>query len=122
MSVLVLVIVGETHGKVTTVSDSEKPRYNQILHRKMDTVFDPGEQLHLLTQDAYGQRMLNLRICRVAPSRSGHVGYTRRGFLLTREEAELLKEHLTDLLEDEELFDPLPDGLTEVKDTIGDTQ
>tara|TARA_R110000823_G_scaffold19909_11_gene61341 strand:- start:1364 stop:1675 length:312 start_codon:yes stop_codon:yes gene_type:complete len=101
------------------MTEDDKPRYNQVLHRKMATLFDPGEELHLLTQDAFGMRMLNLRICRVAPSRSGHTGYTKRGFFLSREEAEILKEHLIDMLEDEGLFDPLPDGLKEVEDTVG---
>ena len=97
-----------------------EPKYNQRLHQRIETFFDPGEELHLLTQDAYGQRVLNLRICRIAPSKTGHTGYTMRGVYLSRDAAELLREHLSDLLEDEGLFDPLPEGLKEVKDTVGD--
>ena len=97
-----------------------EPKYNQRLHQRIETFFDPGEELHLLTQDAYGQRVLNLRICRIAPSKTGHTGYTMRGFYLSRDEAELLRDHLSALLEDEGLFDPLPEGLKEVKYTVSD--
>lgn len=102
------------------MSNNNAPKYNQMLHRKIPTFFDPGEELHLLTQDAYGQRVLNIRVCRIAPSKTGHTGYTMRGFYLSKDEAELLRDHLSDLLEDEGLFDPLPTGLKEVTDTVGD--
>ena len=94
------------------------PKYNQILHRSFETTFTPGEELHLLTQDAYGQRVLNLRIFRVAPSRSGHTGYTQRGFYLNRNEALLLRDHLNDILEDDSSFEPTPSGLTPVEETL----
>jgi hypothetical protein len=98
---------------------TDEPKYNQVLHRSIETSFVPGEELHLLTQDAYGQRVLNVRICRIAPSRSGHTGLTKRGFYLTQGEAELLRDHLSDILADD-LFNPLPTGLTPVDDTLKD--
>mgnify|MGYP003982123183 CR=1 FL=1 len=102
---------------VSNVVDEEK-KYNQVLHRSLETSFTPGEELHILTQDAYGQRVLNLRIFRIAPSRSGHTGYTQRGFYLNRDETMLLRDHLNDILEDEETFIPLPSGLKAVVETL----
>tara|TARA_R100000152_G_C6774993_1_gene203098 strand:- start:1668 stop:2012 length:345 start_codon:yes stop_codon:yes gene_type:complete len=98
--------------------DVSDAKYNQILHRSFETSFTPGEELHLLTQDAYGQRVLNLRIFRVAPSRSGHTGYTQRGFYLNRDEAQLLRDHLNDILADEGAFEPTTTGLKPVDETL----
>jgi hypothetical protein len=99
-------------------------KYNQTLHRTFETTFTPGEELHLLTQDAYGQRVLNIRIYRVAPSRSGHTGYTQRGFYLTKDEATLLRDHLNDVLEMDNAFEPIQTGMKAVDDnlTSGDEQ
>lgn len=104
--------------KTLGVLEMTDAKYNQVLHRKLDTSFTPGEELHLLTQDAYGQRVLNIRIFRVAPSRSGHTGYTQRGFYLTKEEATLLRDHLNDVLEMDEAFEPTPSGMKPVGDTL----
>lgn len=74
-------------------------RYNQRVECKIDASFSPGEEVHLLTQDAGDERILNVRVFRVAPSRGGHVGYTRKGFYLTEAEALILRDSITDLLE-----------------------
>tara|TARA_R110002050_G_scaffold213815_1_gene350078 strand:- start:346 stop:657 length:312 start_codon:yes stop_codon:yes gene_type:complete len=97
---------------------TDEVKYNQVLHRSFETAFTPGEELHLLTQDALGQRVLNLRINRVAPSRNGYVGYTQRGFFLTKDEAILLRDHINDILEMDEAFAPTPAGMTPVEDTL----
>ena len=96
---------------------TDEVKYNQVLHRSFETAFTPGEELHLLTQDALGSRVLNLRINRVAPSRNGYVGYTQRGFFLTREETFLLRDHLNDILESVS-FEVIPDGLKAVEETL----
>ena len=75
-------------------------RYNQRLERKIATDFNGGEELHILTQDAKGKRILNLRLYREAPSQDGRTGYTKKGFYLYREEAIQLRDALNDLLAD----------------------
>ena len=62
--------------------------------------------------------MLNLRVFRIAPSRNGHVGYTKRGFYLNKEEAAALRDALVELLEDEDLFTIPDETLKEVSDTL----
>ena len=96
---------------------TDKAKYNQVLHRKIETSFTPGEEIHILTQDAYGERVLNVRVFRVAPSRSGHTGYTPRGFYLTKGEAELLRDHISDVLEAES-FEILPVGFKPVDEKL----
>ncbi len=69
-------------------------RYNQTLHATIQTSFTAGEEVHILTQDTRDERIMNIRVNRVAPSRNGHVGYTKKGFYLTEEEA--IEEIITD--------------------------
>ena len=81
-------------------------RYNQTLHGKIETSFSAGEEVHVLTQDAHDSRIMN--IYRVAPNRTGHVGYTKKGFYLTEDEALELRDMLNKLLREEnmsEMFD-----------------
>jgi len=92
---------------------SDGGRFNQRVECRIDASFTPGEEIHLLTQDAHGSRILNVRVYRVAPSANGHVGYTRKGFYLTKEEAVALRDALNDLIADE-AFEPL--GMNEVKE------
>ena len=83
-------------------------RYNQELHGKIETSFSAGEEVHILTQDAHDSRIMNIRVYRVAPNRTGHVGYTKKGFYLTEDEALELRDMLNKLLSEEnmsELFD-----------------
>jgi len=75
-------------------------RYNQRLERKIPTEFNGGEELHILTQDAKGKRILNVRLYREAPTREGHTGYTKKGFYLYRDEAISLRDAINDLLAD----------------------
>ena len=96
-------------------------RYNQVKHGAIDTSFSEGEEVHILSQDARGERMLNIRVCRVAPSKSGHVGYTKRGFYLTEEEALAFYDLLGDLLDDDtraDIFHPAGDTRTPGSDTL----
>ena len=62
--------------------------------------FIPGQSLHIMTTEAYGEWVLNLRLHRVVPSMSGYVGYTKQGFMLTRDETRELANKLMDLVAD----------------------
>jgi len=79
-------------------------KYNQIHHSTIDTSFNPGEEVHILTQDGRKERLVNVRVNRVAPSKSGHVGYTKKGFYLNKQEAEDLRDALIELLNDDDAF------------------
>lgn len=94
-------------------------RYNQRLERRIATRFNGGEDLHLLTQDNKGERILNLRLFREAPSKQGHTGYTKKGFYLYREEVLLLRDALNDLLLDGGLDSP---SVQEVPETLEGTE
>lgn len=94
-------------------------RYNQVLHDSIETSYTEGEELHVLSQDARGTRVLNLRICTVAPTKSGYTGYTKRGFYLTRKETLALRDALSDLLKDPTFVDETEDTMKEVPETLG---
>ena len=105
------------------MADTEEAvRYNQVLHSTLDLPFTPGEELHLLTQDFHGQRVMNLRIWRAAPSKSGHVGYTKRGFYLTEGEALALRDRLNRLLDEPNLFNTVDTEMKEVDDTLKESE
>jgi len=101
---------------------NEAVRYNQVLHSTLDLPFTPGEELHILTQDFHGVRVLNLRICRIAPSKGGYVGYTKRGFYLTEGEALALRDRLNRLLDDPDLFNMVDTEMKEVDDTLKESE
>lgn len=100
---------------------SNENRYNQVLHATIDTSFTAGEEVHILTQDTRDERIMNIRVNRVAPSRNGHVGYTKKGFYLTEEEALKLRDALNELLHKDnisDLFDKVDDKMQPVADTL----
>tara|TARA_R100001082_G_scaffold105413_1_gene77475 strand:+ start:532 stop:699 length:168 start_codon:yes stop_codon:yes gene_type:complete len=42
---------------------------------------------------------------RVQPSKTGHTGYTKIGFFLSRDEARRLRDSLSEVIEDENAWD-----------------
>jgi len=84
---------------------TERHEYHNTVHSRMQPRSHLGHDLHLCTSNAFGSRMLNLRLFRVMPSKTGHSGYTRIGFFLTRNEARELRDLLTDVIENEGAWD-----------------
>ena len=96
-------------------------RYNQVHHATIDTSFTAGEEVHILTQDTHESRIMNIRVYRVAPSRNGHVGFTKKGFYLTEDEALELRDVLNDLLHKDnisDLFDKTDSKMKPVSETL----
>ena len=75
--------------------------YHNKIHGTVETSCHLGHELHICTSNAYDGRMLNLRLNRVIPSKTGHTGYTRVGFFLNKQEARELRDFLSDVIEDE---------------------
>ena len=78
-------------------------RYNQTHHATVDTSFNPGEEIHILTQEQGNKLLFNIRCYRISPSKSGHTGYTKKGFYLSRQETIDLRDALDEILADETL-------------------
>jgi hypothetical protein len=96
-------------------------RYNQKEHAVIQTTFTIGEEVRILTQDAQDTRIMNIRVFRVAPSRNGHVGFTKKGFYLTESEALELRDKLNELLHEDNistLFDKVDTKMTPVPETL----
>ena len=96
-------------------------RYNQTKHAVIQTSFSAGEELHVLTQDTHESRIMNIRVYRVASSRNGHVGFTKKGFYLTEDEALELRDVLNDLLHKDnisDLFDKTDSKMKPVSETL----
>jgi len=74
-----------------------------------------GQELHLTTSNAYGSRVLNLRMNRVVPSKTGYTGYTKVGVFMTRKEATQLRDALIDLLADDIAWDEGEDEWNEME-------
>ncbi len=79
--------------------------YNNKMHDEIDTSCHLGECLHVVTSNAFNTRVLNLRMYRVQPSKTGHTGYTKIGFFLSRDEARRLRDSLSEVIEDENAWD-----------------
>lgn len=79
--------------------------YNNKVHEEIDTSCHLGECLHVVTSNAFNSRVLNLRMFRIQPSKTGHTGYTRIGFFLTKAEARTLRDALSEVIEDENAWD-----------------
>jgi hypothetical protein len=79
--------------------------YKSEVHTVIEVSCHIGQELHIVTSNAYGDRVLNLRMNRVVPSKTGHTGYTRVGMFLTREETKRLRDSLIDLIEDDSAWD-----------------
>jgi len=67
-----------------------------------------------VTSNAFDSRVLNLRLFRVQPSKTGHTGYTKIGMFLTRDEARQLRDSLSEVIEDENAWD------TEIREPLRD--
>jgi|TARA_R100001230_G_C5673961_1_gene179241 hypothetical protein len=68
------------------------------VHGTIAAALSPGYELDVMTSQGYGQVVLNLRMRRTVPGVTGHVGYTRQGFIITREEAIILRDLLQDII------------------------
>ena len=79
--------------------------YDNRLVGQIESILNPGKSLHVMTSKYHGMRVLNLRMNRLTPSSTGYIGYTRQGFMLTREEARLLKNALGEMVHDDDLWD-----------------
>lgn len=79
--------------------------YHNNLHDVVKTSCHIGEELHVVTTNAYNTRVLNLRMFKVMPSKTGYTGYTKNGFFLTKNEARELRDHISELIENESAWD-----------------
>ena len=86
--------------------------YNNQVHDEIETSCHLGERLHVVTSNAFDSRVLNLRMFRVQPSKTGHTGYTKIGFFLSRDETRQLRDALSEVIENENAWD------TEIRDTL----
>ena len=78
--------------------------YQNVIHDEIETTRHPGEELHVITSNAFDGRMLNVRMRRIVPSKTGWTGYTKAGFFLNRTEARALRDALSDLVEDDDVW------------------
>lgn len=91
--------------------------YNNKVHDEIETKCHLGECLHVVTSNAFDSRVLNLRMFRVQPSKTGHTGYTKIGFFLSRDETRQLRDSLSEIVEDENAWDTdVPDIFREMKE------
>lgn len=81
--------------------------YHNKIHGTVETSCHLGHELHICTSNAYDGRRLNLRLNRIVPSKTGHTGYTRIGFFLSKNEARELRDFLSDVIEDRGAWDVL---------------
>ena len=81
--------------------------YHNKIHGTVETSCHLGQELHIITSNAYDGRRLNLRLNRIIPSKTGHTGYTRIGFFLNKNEARELRDFLSDVIENEGAWDVL---------------
>lgn len=79
--------------------------FNSRLNGVVPSKFHPGHELHVMTSEAFGTRVLNLRLYRIIPSIRGYTGYTKQGFMLNRDEARVLLEHLLETINDDDQWE-----------------
>lgn len=79
--------------------------FNSRLVKVVPAEFQPGHELHVMTSDAFATRVLNLRLHRNIPSVRGYTGYTRHGFMLSRDEARILLESMIEAINDDDLWE-----------------
>lgn len=79
--------------------------YNNTLYNTIQTGCHIGEELHVVTTNAFDNRVLNLRMYKVMPSKTGYTGYTKVGFWLTKNEARELRDALSEVIENESAWD-----------------
>lgn len=81
----------------------------------VSTSFTPGFELHIMTSEAYNSRVLNLRLNRVVPSVRGYTGYTKQGFMLSRDEARALLDKLVEVIHDDDAWEDEPDEMVVIE-------
>ena len=87
------------------MAERKKHDYQNEIHATIETTCHLGQELHIITSNAYNNRILNLRLNRIIPSKTGHTGYTRIGFFLTKKEARELRDRLSDTIENESAWE-----------------
>ena len=90
--------------------------FNSRVFGVVPTSFSPGFELHIMTSEAYNDRVLNLRLNRVIPSVRGYVGYTKQGFMLSRDEARMLLDKLVEVIHDDDAWEDEPDSVVVIED------
>ena len=70
----------------------------------MEPSLHVGEEIHIMTTNAYADRVMNIRMNRVVPSRTGYVGYTKVGFFITRDEAIKLRDALSTIIDNDDAW------------------
>jgi len=95
---------------------ADEKDFNTRVFGVVPTQFTPGFELHVMTSEAYNSRVLNLRLNRVIPSIRGYTGYTKQGFMLSRDEARLLLDKLIEVIHDDEAWEEEPDEFVVMDD------
>ena len=90
--------------------------FNSTIHGVVPTSFSPGFELHVMTSEAYNSRVLNIRLNRVIPSVRGYTGYTKQGFMLSKDEAKLLLEKLIEVVHDDDAWEDEPENIVVMDD------
>jgi len=91
-------------------------KFDNRLAKSIEPSLILGQSLHIMTTQAYGQWVLNLRFHRNTPSMSGYTGYTKQGFMLTRDEARDLGNSLMDLVANDDAWIDDEQGVEELDD------
>jgi len=90
--------------------------YASKVFGKIDAECHLGQELHIMTSEAFNTRVLGIRMYRIMPSASGHIGYTRQGFMLKRDEISTLRDFLTEAMVNESLWEDEGDGMVLIKE------
>lgn len=88
--------------------------FNSRIHGVVGTSFSPGFELHIMTSEAYNSRVLNMRLNRIVPSVRGYTGYTKQGFMLSRDEARQMLDLLMDVVHDDDAWEDEPGEVVEL--------
>ena len=93
-----------------------KQDYGSRVFGIIDAQCHLGKELHVMTSEAFKTRVLGIRLNRIMPSASGHTGYTKEGFMLMKDEVVLLRDYLTEAIENESLWEPNDEGVESLDD------
>ena len=94
--------------------------YNSIVFGKIDAECHLGHELHVMTSSAFNTRVLGVRLYRVAPSATGHIGYTKQGIMLRRSEIPELHRLLTEAMANDSLWDEPINEVVPIKESDND--
>ena len=78
--------------------------FKNEVHHVLEPSLHVGEEIHIMTTNAYADRVMNIRMNRVVPSRTGYVGYTKVGFFITRDEAIKLRDALSTIIDNDDAW------------------